>query len=283
MGLRLIFCVWLALPTSTIARAENPPDLLAAPAHQAEQKKIDEVLDRWAAWNASVKTFECRVKRWHYDYVFGSPNVPRTVDLGRIWYLAPDYLVVRFEATETHGKVVPMEPQRVEHLILRRNTVGEYRAHRKELIEYCLPAEWDMKRIVDGPLSFIFTATLLERYLAGDGYAQPLPFAATAEELKRTNELRLVTPAERKGEIWLQAVPRGSPRSKWIGSRQLILRGVDAQPIALQVVAANNRATTNYQFFEMKQSNFNDGKFPAEVFWPELPSDWKKIDHLIGK
>jgi TIGR03009 family protein len=107
----------LLLATSCTSVQTNrkmpPPFTLTAD----EEQNVDRLLARWEQWNAGVKTFDCRFKRWTYDGVFGPLNQPKYVDLGQIKYAAPDHALYRVDTTEKGAEQVPIEEARAERLI----------------------------------------------------------------------------------------------------------------------------------------------------------------------
>lgn len=132
-----------------------PPPFTLTPQEEAE---VDRVLNLWEERNRSVKTFDCRFKRWIYDVVFGPPDQPKFVDVGIIKYAKPDRGLFRIDSTEKDGKEVTIDNARAEHWLSDGRSIFIYSPGKKQLIEQQLPAELQGKAIADGPLPFVFGA-----------------------------------------------------------------------------------------------------------------------------
>ena len=120
--------------------------------------------------------------------IFGPPDQPKFIDTGIIKYAAPDRGMFRVETTEKDGKDVPIEDARAEHWISDGKSIFEYNHTKKQLIEHKLPPELQGKAIADSPLPFLF--------------------GAEAQKLKQRYWIRIVTPADVKDKIFLEAFPR---------------------------------------------------------------------------
>ena len=143
----------------------------------------------WEKRNTEVKTFDCRFKRWTYDTVFGRADQPKFIDIGSIKYAAPDRGMFRTDTTiDKNGREAPIEDTRAEHWISDGKSIIEYNHLKHQMIEHKLPPEAQGKAIADTPLPFLF--------------------GADAKKLRQRYFLHLVTPADVKGEIWLEAFPR---------------------------------------------------------------------------
>ena len=162
----------------------KPPFTLTA----QEQAELDRVLSLWEERNHSVKTFDCRFKRWTYDTVFGPANQAKFIDMGAIKYAAPDRGLFRVDSTEKDGKEAPIEDARAEHWISDGKAIFIFNPTKKQLIEQRLPPELQGKAIANGPLPFVF--------------------GAEAKKLKERYWIRVITPADVKDHVWLEAYPR---------------------------------------------------------------------------
>ena len=106
----LIAILLLTAACTPVKAVELPPPFLSSP---DEEKSVDRLLARWEQWNAGIKTFDCRFKRWTYDTVFGRADQPRYVDLGTIKYAAPDCELFRTDKTiDGNGPEVPIDDAR---------------------------------------------------------------------------------------------------------------------------------------------------------------------------
>lgn len=211
------------------------------PQHQAY---LDRVLQAWEQRSSNVKTFECDFTRWEYDPVFGDADKPKHTDTGHIKYAAPDK--GRFE----------VEGDRAEKWICNGKSIFEYNHTKKQLIEYKLPPHMQGKAIANSPLPFIF--------------------GAKADELRRRYFMRVVTPADVKGQIWLEAYPKLQQDAANFKRTELILTGKDMTPHALQIYLPNGKNRTVYQFSNIVINNplrF----FKGDPFHALTPPFWKKI------
>jgi TIGR03009 family protein len=161
-----------------------------------EEAQVDRVLKLWEDGNKKIKTFDCKFKRWIYDFVFAPPEpnkpiAPKFIEMGVIKYAAPDKGLFRVELTEKGGKEALIEDSRAEYWISDGRSIFEYKytATPKQLIEHKLPPELQGKAIADSPLPFLF--------------------GADAQKLKQRYFLRILAPpANVKDQICLEAYPR---------------------------------------------------------------------------
>ncbi|MFZ1937216.1 MAG: hypothetical protein WCB27_01490 [Thermoguttaceae bacterium] len=256
-------------------RKMPPPFQLTAD----EEKSVDRLLARWEQWNAGVKTFDCRFKRWTYDAVFGPPNQPRWVDLGQIKYAAPDHALYRVDTTEKDDKQLPIEVARAEHWAFDGKSIFEVDSARAKVVEFRLESKqvkFDTSGYVNGPLSFCFPGGFYVRILPFGPPPVPCPFGANAHEIKERCYVREITPpAKRQEEIWLEAYPRTMPGIGGLFSKlQLIFRVSDMAPCAIKVVEPNGKDYIVYQFYDMA---VNKPLTPEDPFHPPVPKGWRKI------
>ncbi len=253
-----------------------PPFQLTA----QEQEELDRLLDRWQQWNAHVKTFDCRFKRWTYDTVFGPTGQPKWVDSGIIKYAGPDHALFRLERAIKDGKEAPIEDFRAEHWMFDGKSVFELNAVKKQLIEHKLPPKYQGGRLVDGPLAFGFPAPLFFELfgLLGGSPAklQPFPFGAKANELKQQSYIRAIAPPNQRNGIWLEAYPRFRQMTWYCQKLQLVFNAKDVSPLALMIVQPNGKDYTAYQFYDVV---LNGPSSPAndDVFHPMAPLGWQKV------
>jgi TIGR03009 family protein len=277
----LVCAVLSVLASSAWAKEPKPEPPPPFRLTAEQEKNVDRVLERWEHWNAGVKTFQCRFKRWVYDVVFGPADQPKFVDLGTIKYAAPDHASYRIDTTERDGKEVPIEDDRAQHWVCDGKSIWQFEAQQKKIKETKLPPELPAGRLVDGPLSFYFPAAYLSKVVAylqpGPlSPASPFPFAAKAKELKQQYYLREATPTDRPDQIWLEAYPR--PKQFAAGMCQkmvLIFNSRDMSPFALRIVDPNGQNYKVYQFFDVV---LNDPALvAANAFHPSVPSGWQMV------
>jgi len=241
-------------PYPTIHRRPDPQRPSAPPfvLTPAEQARLDQVLKAWEEHSAKVKTFESKFTRLEYDGVFSDdPSRPRFVDEGDVKYAAPD------------KGMFQVVGQRPEHWICDGKSMFEYDFQKRQLVEYKLPPEMQGKAITDGPLPFMF--------------------GGTAEKLKRRYFLRIVTPENVRGQVWLEARPRFQEDADNFQRAEVILDADSMNPVAIQTHQPNGNRTV-YKFDEPK-INVKDplrhldplNLFEKDPFRPHLPHGWTKI------
>jgi len=248
-------------PQTPVLRRRHPAAAAPFRLSAAEQAEVDRVLEAWEQQSARFRKFECDFTRFEYDEVFGQRNVPRFVDLGHIKYAAPDKGVFRVTHTVKEGRVVPIEPKRAEHWICDGKAIYGYDFVQKQLVEHQLPPELQGKSISNGPLPFLF--------------------GVEADQLKRRYWIRIVTPPQTQGEIWLEAFPRFQADAANFQRAEMILKTTGMQPYALQLHLPGGQQRTVYQFTNVR-INARDPTdlldlFPDNDFRPKLPAGWQKI------
>jgi outer membrane lipoprotein-sorting protein len=253
----------------------TPPFTLTA----EEQKEVDAILDRWEKWNAQVKTFDCRFKRWVYDSVFGTLDRPMFEEWGRIQYASPDKLLFQMEESEKDGKRTPIEDSRTDHWLFDGKTIWEYNPLKMQVIEHKLPLEMRKRRIVDGPLSFAFPSAALSSFFALFGSSPDvvlLPLSSSSDELKRQYYFRNITPPGAKDQIWLEAYPKSQRRAGNCRKLELIFMEHDMSPFALMLVQPNGKDYVAYQFYDIKMNAPSPPGSESE-FQPRIPPGWEKV------
>ena len=246
------------------------------------QKWTDEILQYWEGKSKQIITFKCAFQRWEHDQAFGpaDPKTPYTYGEGVIQYAKPDKGLFKVEtlkkyvAPQKEGDEPNWLEQIGEHWVCDGRSIFEYDIRGKKLIQRILPKEMQGKAIADGPLPFLFgakSATIKARYW-----------------------IRVLDPpAGRKGEYWLEAIPRFAQDGVNFQKVDIILDEKDFLPKALNVYAPNynsktNRAHTEYAF-EKRETTlkanklsleaFNEftKKFKTQFYEPKVPSGWKKV------
>ena len=220
-----------------------------------EQADVDRVLGLWEERNHNVKTFDCRFKRWTYDAVFGRPDQAKFIDVGAIKFAAPDRGMFRIDTTvNREGREVPIEDTRAQHWISDGKSIFEYNHVTHKVIEHKLPPEAQGKAISDTPLPFLF--------------------GSDAQKLRQRYFLRLITPPDVQGEIWLEAYPRFQQDAANFHHAQFIITAQGMSPYALKLIQPNSKDCMVYRFFEVV---VNDPlrMFRGNPFRPALPSGWQ--------
>jgi TIGR03009 family protein len=243
-----------------------------------EEQNVDRLLARWEQWNAGIKTFDGRFKRWTYDTVFGRPDDARYVELGTLRYAAPDQWMFHVDTAEENRKEVPIDPRRADHWAFDGKSIIEY-DHVKKLVDvHKLPPNLQGKRLVDGPLTFPILGSGL--FWLGWGMPQPVtpgPFSAKAKDLKEQYYLREITPPVKPhDQIWLEAYPRTAAIAGCFQHLQLIFRASDMSPVAIKLAQPNGKDYVVYQFFDITV-NSPPATPGDDPFHPAVPFGWQKI------
>lgn len=262
----LIVVMLLTVSCASGQAANLPPPFQSTP---DEEKKVDHLLARWEQWNAGVKTFDCRFKRWTYDTVFGPPNQPRYVELGVLSYSAPDHWMFRVDTADKNGREVPVEDTRAEHWVFDGKSLIEYNHAKHRVIEHKLPPEVQGRQLVDGPLTFPPFAILSSVF--GGPLPSSYPVSAKAGVLKAQYYLRTRTSADQPDQIWLDAYPRTSAVASRLQRLQLIFPANDMSPYAMKIVQPNGKDYAVYQFFDIAVNSL-----PTHDGQPFNP-DWQRI------
>lgn len=216
-----------------------------------EQTDVDVVLRQWQQSGSNVKTFGCDFTLFEYNGTFGSADKPIRQVPGEIKYVQPDKGLYRIHASGG------------EYWICDGKAIYEFNSTKKELIENRLPPELQGKSISDGPLPFVF--------------------GVDAEKLKQRYWVRIITPSDRKGEVWLQAYPRHRQDAANFQRVEIILSDKELMPYALQLFepAADTRGETRkvYTFGNLKvNSRLHLIQDWMNVFVaPQTPLGWQRI------
>jgi TIGR03009 family protein len=241
-----------------------------------QEKYLNQVLDYWEFKSRGIQRFRCKFVRWEYDPIFGPKkwDIAKTESTGAIMYSAPDKGL--FKVEKIFHYVAPQNPnenpryeeqagQVGEHWVCDGQSVFEYNHQQKKLVQYQLPPEMRGQAIANSPLPFIF--------------------GANARQIKERFWMRVITPAEAKGEYWLEAYPKLQADAANYQKIEIILDEKEFLPKAIQVfdptydVRRNPKRTAF--MFEDREVNWNIALqklnlFHREFFEPALPQGWKK-------
>jgi TIGR03009 family protein len=248
-----------------------PPPFRSTP---DQEKNVDRLLARWEQWNAGVKTFDCRFKRWVYDTAFNKADVPKFVDLGTIKYAAPDHGLFRIDGTEKDGVECAIEDARAEHWVFDGKSLIECNYVKRQIIERRLPPDLQGTNLADGPLGFAFPAGMFSSVFGP--LARPFPLDARAKEFKEHYYIRQIAPPDgQQDHICLEAYPRPSRLVSAFQKVQLICQASDMSPVAMKIVQANGKDYVAYQFFDVA---VNASSTPSgdDPFHPAVPRGWQK-------
>ncbi len=241
-----------------------PPPFVLSP---VEQANLERVLRAWEERSAAVKTFECDFTRWEFDPVSGSPNEPARISRGKILYASPDKGLFRVDEEVREGRFQPaVLPER---WLCDGKSIYEYRFETKQIVETVLPPELRGKAITEGPLPFLF--------------------GASAESLLRRYYMRIITPSNVQGEIWLEAQPKYQQEAANFLKAELILKLPDMQVFALQLFYPSAHPSTQarkvYQFERVKINAVDPLRiFKEDPFQPHLPDrSWSQTVESSGE
>lgn len=206
-----------------------------------QQAELDRVLADWEQRSARVKTFECNFTRWEYDPVNRPQDTQGRQGVGSLKYSAPDRGMFRIDG------------EYPERWIADGKAIFEYKYDAKQVVEHRLPPEMQGKAIDHGPLPFLF--------------------GAKSGELKKRYYLRIATPADIQGQVWLEAWPRFQRDAADFRCARLVL-DEKRRPYAMETYAPNGKNHTAYRFYDIK---VNDPLSFLRGFPTTIPFGWKKI------
>lgn len=206
-----------------------PPPFVLTPEQQAD---LDKVLDDWERQSGLVNKFQCDFTKWTYDPTFLPPTIGPNGDLieqaiksstGEIKYRAPDEGLIRDK------KVREISNPGSEKPIITEHNYGEYWAcdgkilsavddAKKQVHRTKLPPEMQGKFISEGPL--------------------PFAFGTKAAPLKARYYLRIITPPDKRDQVWLEIRPRFQKDLTNFIEVQVVLRAKDMLPTAIQITHA---------------------------------------------
>jgi len=252
------------------------------PLTEKHQQYLDQVLKFWEFKSDQVKHYECQFKRWEFDPVFGPRDVHKTYSTGVIKYAAPDKGLFRVDKIyhftppkppATKAEYFEHEGEKGEHWICDGTSIFDFDYRQKQLNETKLPPDMQGKAIVDGPLPFLF--------------------GANADKIKSRYWLRIVTPANVKGEYWLEAFPKRMEDAVNFKKIEVIIDEKDYLPKAIQVYDRNydpkgNPARTVFMFEDRTVNalvnNLNHlNLFHREFFRPATPTGWETLQRGYGQ
>jgi TIGR03009 family protein len=206
------------------------------PLSPAESAALDQWLVAWERRNAAVSTWSCAFHKWEYNA--WSPvdakgeRLAFTESTGELKYAAPDKGLYRVKESKQWSPEARRYEVRGgdagEHWVCNGESIYEFRHTERQLRETKLPAEMRGKAISDGPLPFVF--------------------GAKADTLKKRYWMRLITPADVRDQVWLEALPRYQADAANFSKVELILQARDLMPFAIQIHKPGGQDRDVYQF-----------------------------------
>jgi TIGR03009 family protein len=256
IGLSLTFASLAAAqpllpPRGAVADPPQQPQPMVQPPFQLDPQQdanLELLLRNWQQTSSRVSTFSCTFTLFEYNAVFGDANKPMRVENGEIRYVQPDKGLYRVKA------------QGGEHWMCDGRAIYEFNAAKKQLIESRLPPELRGKAIADGPLPFVF--------------------GVDAGKLKQRYWMRITTPQQAKGQVWLEAFPRTRQDAANFKKVDIILTEAALEPYALQMFEPQGKVRKVYQFADVSINSplHRVQEFMGGFVCPQTPIGWK---HLI--
>ena len=205
---------------------------------------MNRTLVAWEQRSSKVERFSCTFFKFEYN-AFGQNQQPTSIDKGEIQYAAPD------------KGVFQVELPRPERWICDGKAVYQFDFQNKKVREYKIPPEQQGKSIAEGPLPFIF--------------------GAKAGQLKAGYWIRLSTPAEAKGQVWVEIYPKYQQDAANYRRIDLILSGADLQPFALQIHLPAQQGRTVYQFQKITVNGNRLRQIFEDPFRVDVPRGWQVV------
>jgi TIGR03009 family protein len=218
-----------------------------------EAAALDGVLNDWEKRNKEVKVLEANLVRWKYDSVFATASTQPKPEKGSLKYAAPD------------KGMYTLEGDRPEQWLCDGNSIFEFQYPRPDnkgqmqpgrVVEHILPPEAKGRAIADGPLPFVFGNEALK--------------------LKQRFFMRIITPADAKGEIWLEAYPRLQQQASQFKKVDVILKTDGFLPYAIKIHDTNGKDSTVYQLEEVVV-NRRRGWLEKDWTVVYIPFRWVKV------
>jgi TIGR03009 family protein len=201
-----------------------------------QQAALDQLLAAWETRNAAITTWSCTFHKWEYNA--WNPVGPQGQPLafaestGELKYANPDKGLFRVKETKQWDPQTRRYEVRGgdtgEHWVCNGESIYEFRHSERQLRETKLPPEMRGKAISDGPLPFVF--------------------GAKADTLKKRYWMRIITPADVRDQIWLEALPRYQADAANFSKVELILHSRDLMPFAIQIYKPGGNDRDVYQF-----------------------------------
>ena len=252
-------------------RSSLPPGPLPAPFEltREEQQEVDRILKVWEQKTKHIHRFRCGFHRWEYQPQWAkqtwAKGVARAISEGVIHHQTPDkanfqvtsYVVLDGKGAD--GKPAYRREKHLEHWICDGKKIYEYEPRQKHVIERRLPAEWQGKNIIEGPLPFLF--------------------GAKAESLKQRYWIRK-QPPKIENEIWLNIYPRDRQNAVNFRSVQVMLDANSFLPNGM-IIVRHDESTMTFKFFD-REANARRRIPKLEDLWngtyrPRIPNDWKLV------
>jgi TIGR03009 family protein len=218
-----------------------------------ERAQLDQVLDAWESESKKIKTLSAGFKLWVYNSAFpgkadpGQPPGPTRKSEGEIYFAAPDQGMYR-EKTPNG-----------EYWVCDGKSIYQIQHAKKELVETVLPEELRGKAISNGPLPFVF--------------------GAEAAKMKQRYSMRVITPRDVRGQIWLEAYPRFQQDAANFRKVEVILDEQTMLPVGLQLFEPGPPTSPDRRVYAFGKPKVNDLWEKIKNFFdpPLVPRGYKKV------
>ena len=237
---------------------------------QKLEPKLKAVLIKWELASSRIKTLTGEIYRYHREFVFNTEKRGR----GQFYYEAPDkgrldiFAVQIPKGTQSsvqrpsrrdprNGKVTParkislaVSGDNPEKWICDGTQVLEVNDVDRTVTSHRIPADYRGKRIMDGPLPFLF--------------------GMPPDKAIRRYHMSLL--GESRGEVWIRAFPRWKQDAVNFREATVILDTATYLPKHVRLTAPDNTQTI-YSFFRLKVNSKLEAfakAFGSSPFRPNL-------------
>lgn len=212
-----------------------------------EDAEVQKALLAWERACSGLNDVKCAFHRKDVNPTFGT----ETHYDGEIKYKKPDK--ARYYAK---SEAVAGQAQEQEQYFCDGLSLYEWNYKNKQLIQHILPEDMRGAAIADGPLPFLFTAT--------------------AEKLRNRYFLRLVTPANEKASVWIEAYPRHQQDAATFSKATVILDLKTMLPSAVEMYEPDRITRRVHTFGQFRTNDpLNWLKDPMAKPLPQL--GWKFV------
>ncbi len=228
----------------------------------AEQALIDQILRKWEQQSDRVGTFTCKFSRWEVNETFGPAQFKHVLSeaQGEIKFKKPDngtYIIRKQLEWDKQKNNYISRTEGLDHWVCDGESIFEYNAEKKELVERELAPQMRGKAITEGPLPFVF--------------------GTKADQLKRRYWMRDVTPAEDVNKkIWLEAWPKYQRDAANFQHAIIMLNQSDFMPSALRIILPDGKNKQDY-VFSSTQVNNPLAILKGDFLPPMKPFGWTKV------
>ncbi len=246
--------------TPTSQRVIRPPVMRNAPFQLTREQfeALMAVLSSWERQSSQVDLLRCNMEILEYDLTFPitvpstAPGKPKQVNPNHVWqgelkYQAPDK--GWFEAKSDNA---------MQKWIVDGKSVFQFDYHGHQVIRRDLPPELQGAGIGDGPLPFFF--------------------GAKADRLVKRYFMRLVTPANVQGQVWIEAYPRFQFDAANFRRATIILDSNTVMPLAVEIYSPSGNERSVHKFTGTQIGrNLLEKIFNQNIFQVDVPAGWQMV------